>query len=583
MKHLKFISFFVLILNFTATAQKYELGKVSVAELEQKAHPIDTSAVAAVLFNKGISTFRYQKEGFYEIHEYSFRIKIYKKEGLSWANLKVPYYTGYKEINNDVVKFSDCVTYNLENGNIVKTKMKNEGSFDTKINDKWSEASITLPNVKVGSVIEYKYTIKSENVVKFPLFNFQYSIPVNYAEYKTEIPEFYIYSSIQSGFQKINSDVKVGFGYQNYADEHNQSLNMSYQQINSIHIAENLPALKEEEYVDNLQNYRSAIDYELQKTRFPEVPEKIFTQTWEDVSKTIYKDKEFGTELEKRGYFETSMNMILANATTDVEKATAILKFVQNKMNWNKKRSYYTESGVVKAFETETGNDAEINFILISMLNRAQINTYPVLVSTVDNGVPVYPNRTVFNYVIAAAEIDGKKVLMDATNKYTTFDILPLEDLNWTGRLIRKDNPSEEINLVPKTPSKQNSNMMVTIDEKGSLKGKVRIQKTDYEAYCFRTKYAETNKDNYLEKLENNFNQIQIDNYSIENMNTDLSKPVIETFNFISNNHSEVIGGKIYINPLSIFTETKNPFLQEKRELPIYFGYPIQKKIQCKY
>ena len=87
MKHLKFISFFVLILNFTATAQKYELGKVSVAELEQKAHPIDTSAVAAVLFNKGISTFRYQKEGFYEIHEYSFRIKIYKKEGLSWANL----------------------------------------------------------------------------------------------------------------------------------------------------------------------------------------------------------------------------------------------------------------------------------------------------------------------------------------------------------------------------------------------------------------------------------------------------------------------------------------------------------------
>ena len=48
-----------------------------------------------------------------------------------------------------------------------------------------------MPNVKVGSVIEFKYILKSENIVKFPVFDNQYDIPVNYSEYITEIPEYF--------------------------------------------------------------------------------------------------------------------------------------------------------------------------------------------------------------------------------------------------------------------------------------------------------------------------------------------------------------------------------------------------------
>jgi hypothetical protein len=65
-----------------------------------------------------------------------------------------------------------------------------------------------MPNVKVGSVIEFKYILKSENVVTFP-FNMQYSIPVNYCEYKTEIPEFYIYKPVATGFVKVNTEQKI--------------------------------------------------------------------------------------------------------------------------------------------------------------------------------------------------------------------------------------------------------------------------------------------------------------------------------------------------------------------------------------
>ena len=118
---------------------------------------------------------------------------------------------------------------------------------------------------------------------------------------------------------------------------------------------------------------------------------------------------------------------------------------------------------------------------------------------------------------------------------------------------------------------------MVSVDEKGKLSGKYRVNSTDYEAFTFREKYAGVNQQNYLEKVENDFLGMQISEYTIEN-NKDLSKPIIENFTFTADNQSEIIGDKIYLNPLLFFTPTKNPFVLENRNLPIYFGYPTQFK-----
>ena len=559
-------------------AQKFDLGKVSVKELQEKTCPSDTNAVAAILYTKARTFFIYEKEGFYINHEYEFRIKIYKKEGVNWSDWKVPYYTGYENINQDVVKFSDCVTYNLEKGEVAKTKLKGEGTFKNNLNKYWSEAAITMPNVKVGSVIEFKYTIRSENKVKFPVFNFQYAIPVNYAQYVTEIPEFYIYNPITSGFTQIKTDAKIGFGYQNYADAHNQGLHMSYKQINTVHTAENIPALKVENYVDNLDNYRSSIDYELQKTRFPEVPEVNFTQTWDDVAKAIFKEKDFAKQLSDHSYFDADLRTILKPAMSETEKIGTILKFVQNKMNWNKEFTYFFDKGAKKAYQDGTGNSAEINFILIAMLNAAGINANPVLTSTINHGIPVYPNRTIFNYIIADANVDGKHILLDAVNRYTSPGILPSYALNWTGRLIRSDGTSEEINLVPNIASKEIYNVMATVDANGKINGKCRAQKTDYNALKFRERYSNADQESYLEQLENQYGGLKINEYVVENKNTDLSKSVVETFNFVSDNESEIIGGKIFIDPLLFFTQVTNPFKQEKRTQPIYFGFPTQEK-----
>lgn len=579
MKIRLFLVFFIL--NFCITnAQSLKLGKVTAAELEEKIYAADTTAAAAILYNKSRTFFSYDlKNGFSINTENIFRIKIYKKEGLKWANYKLPYRIGYEKLNDDRVEFSDGVTYNLENGNVVVTKLKSEGVFKTAINKYWKEATITMPNVKVGSIIEFKYTLKSENIVEFPDFNFQYEIPVNYSECVTEIPGFFVYKAVTKGGVNISAESKVVNGSLNFANQydHTRTESVSFAQVNSKYIVKNIAALKEEPFVDNIQNYRVSIFHELEKTQFYQEPVKDYSRTWEGVAKTIYEDKDFGAELKERQYIDQDLAKILKNEASETEKMEVIFKFVQNKMNWNNQKGYYTDKGVKQAYINGTGNTAEINFILMAMLNRAGIKAEPVLISTTEHGIPVYPSRTVFNYVLAAVEIEGKRILLDATNKQTAPNILPLYTLNWTGRLIRQDGTSEEIILNPAFSSKKTVSMMVSVDEKGKLSGKYRVNSTDYEAFTFREKYAGVNQQNYLEKVENDFSGMQISEYNVEN-NKDLSKPIIENFTFTADNQSEIIGDKLYLDPLLFFTPTKNPFVLENRDLPIYFGYPTQFK-----
>ncbi|MEP6932191.1 MAG: hypothetical protein ABI850_19365 [Flavobacterium sp.] len=81
-------------------------------------------------------------------------------------------------------------------------------------------------------------------------------------------------------------------------------------------------------------------------------------------------------------------------------------------------------------------------------------------------------------------------------------------------------------------------------------------------------------EDVYLEKLENDNNKIEISEYSRAN-EKDILLPTIETYSFKGDNLAEVIGGKIYLNPMLFYTNTENSFKQEIREYPVDFGFPF--------
>lgn len=155
--------------------------------------------------------------------------------------------------------------------------------------------------------------MKSENIVKLPDFDFQYEIPVNYFEYKTDIPEYYIYKPILVGGHKVETDSKLTNGSQSFEDDYNTSKGISYKQISAFYKGKDIPALRKEPYVDNVDNYRGSVQHELDRVRYPDQPVKDYAVTWEGVATTIFKDKSFGKELNDRDFLLEDVKKLLTN------------------------------------------------------------------------------------------------------------------------------------------------------------------------------------------------------------------------------------------------------------------------------
>ncbi|REG96323.1 DUF3857 domain-containing protein [Flavobacterium aquicola] len=579
--------FFIALFCCNVSAQEFKLGKVSIAELEQKVHPKDSSAVAAILFKKGECRFEFsQNEGFKVVTDVSMRIKIYKKDGYDWANQSVRFSSGSNSFNEKVV-FTDAVTYNLVGRNIEKTKLKSEGEFIEKVNKYSNRKKITLPNIKEGSVVEFRYVIHTDNIGMLREFDFQTDIPVDYAEYKTLIPEYYTYNTKLKGF--ISPKIVVEKSTQSLiltskerTGTHVSSTSFStdkidYMETRTTYAIHDMPAMKEEAFVSNIDNYTTSLEQELSMTKYPNEPIKPYSTDWNSVVKTIYEYEDFGPELNKTGYFENDLKSILAGLTTQDEIIITILNYVKSTVKWSEDYGYFCDKGVKTAYKEKIGNVADINLMLTAMLRNAGLKANPVLVSTRSNGISIFPNRTAFNYVIAAVESPEGLILLDATSKYSSPNVLPFRDLNWSGRLIRKDGSSEDVDLMPKTASNDSVTMMYTVDATGKIAGKLRRQRTDHNAMFFRSEIANLKEEEYLEKLENENQKIEIADYSRTN-EKDVKLPIMETCSFTGTDLCEVIGEKIYINPLLFFTKEHNPFKQETREYPVDYGFPFVEK-----
>ena len=558
---------FILLFSNLLSGQNIELGNVTIKELEEKSHPIEKDAPAAILFSKGDTYLEfYETDGVFLITEVEMKIKIYSKEGYNWANTFVRYFIGGAP--SETVYFFKAFTYNLENGKIEKTKLKSEAELTQKINKYLAERKFTMPNVKEGSIIEYKYKIKSPYVFNVMEWPFQNIIPVNYSRFTTTFPEFFEYKANFKGGEKPKITTKTAVS---------KLLSTNRLDYISIYETKMLPAMQDEKFVDNIKNYFSSVNHEVTAIKYPGAPIEFYSNTWDDVVKKIYNLESFGSELEKTSYFEDDLAKLINGVSSPTERVELIFNYVKNKMTWNKLEGYFCNEGLREAYKTGVGNVAEINLLLTLMLQKAGVSANPVLLSTRENGNASYPSIKAYNYVIAAVEIPEGLILLDATEKNTTVSVLPLRTLSSQGRLIRRGGSSTSVQLRPSILSKEMKQVMAKIEEDGNLSGKARIHKTEYNAYKFREIYFKDLENSYVENLEKSNNNIQIENFSVSNVE-DLSKPVIEEFNFNDDQKVEIIGSKMYLSPMLFYQLNENPFKLEKREYPIDFLYPQQEK-----
>lgn len=568
-------------------AQDYKYGKVSKDELLEKFYPSDSSANAAVLYNYRKTHFDYQQnEGFMVITEIHERIKIYNKEGFDWATKEIDY---YKSSNNrEKIINLKATTYTFDGNKIVATDLGKKEVFDQETNKYWSQQKFTMPDLKEGCVLEWSYKIVSP-FKRIDDFQFQYEIPIKKIEAKIEIPEYFVYNKRLKGYYPITSKeekksstislferVREGGD----ANQRNVTSTVNETKVNFMtkveyYDAVNVPAMINEAHVSNLDNYKTAIQYEYSELHWPHEPIKYYSTSWENVVKTIYDDYDFSSEIYKSNHFSEDLNLVLATSSTDSQKITGILELVKSKIKWNNYNGLSKFNGTKKAYKDGVGNVADINLNLVSMLNKAGLKASPVILSTRSNGIPIFPTIDGFNYVIAAVEIENDMILLDATEEYSAPNVLPSRVLNWQGRIVRENGSSAWVNLTPAKSSETNSSMSIAFNE-GTIEGVKRTQYTNLNALNYRDDYAKLKDDDVILKVEEANGKIEISDFRISNK-SEIYKPIIETFKFTSDDLLDKIGDKIYFKPLFFDALTKNPFRLEKRDYPIDFGSPFIK------
>ncbi len=582
------LSVVMLLLSISFTqAQQIKFGKVSKEELQEKYYPLDSTANAAILYKKRRTYYDYSQQiGWTLITKVHERIKIYNKEGYDWATKKISLYKSGSTKEKVSVKGA---TFNLIGNKIEKTKVKNNDIFNEDINKNWSQSKFTMPNLSEGSVIEWEYSIRSPYIQNIDDMVFQYKIPLKHIDTQIEVPEFFVFKNQSKGYlpvnlEKTNKSSQILLTSKNRTGDTGGPVTTSFSQdkvtfnSNISHcIQENIPALIEEPYTNNIDNYITSLKFELTAYRPKDGIPKFYNTTWDNVTKTIYTSSNFGEQLKKSSHFKDDLTNITKNSASQNEKVIKIYQFVKSKIKWNNYRGKYTDKGVKKAYKEGLGNAAEINLTLVAMLREAGIKSNPILVSTRDNGIPLFPTTQGFNYVIAGVELPNGVLLLDATERHAPPNVLPLRALNWQGRIIRKDGSSAQIDLSPKKYSSKKVYLNIKLDEEAFVTGSCRAMFSELIALNYRNNYNKVNNQDLIGKLEKENGNIEISELKVLNED-DISKALAHTFSFESDNQVEIIGDKMYFSPLLFLTEKQNPFKLENRTYPVDFGAPFEEK-----
>jgi hypothetical protein len=213
--------------------------------------------------------------------------------------------------------------------------------------------------------------------------------------------------------------------------------------------------------------------------------------------------------------------------------------------------------------------------MLCQLLNNLEIEATPVVLSTRSNGLlnRNTPSIEKLNYTIVCAKIDDMDCLMDATEKYLPFGMLPERCLNIEARTFNRGQSGRWVSLIPEKEETTITAYELQLGDDLSLKGTLRKSKADYAAYNFRCRYKEfASGESYINDLESQNPGLLVKDYSISRIDS-IELPITEEYEIEIKNKVERINDLIMVNPYLFEQIKENPFNQENRKSPIDFPY----------
>lgn len=424
----------ILILMFATSTllanTNAKFGKVDKTSLESTNCPIDKEADAYYILDQTeVSTVYAEKYSHRTKRHY--QIKILSTEAAEqYKTIEIPIFKEEERITERLTGVKANV-YNLVDGKIKKKKISNANIVRTHTSYHWEIATLNLPKVSVGSVIEVEYLIASNFYSYQNKWQYQHEIPSLTSTFVIEVPEDFKYSQYVRG----NVEYSLDQYYTSGTFESEVAL-IDYEGNGYSYTASNIPSV-EVNKTGSTNNNAAMIEYEVLYLGPTSRTYQDYDKTWPQVAEKLRNLEAFN--IKQANYLNTQGETIAKEDKSDYDKMTMALEQIKSQTEWNGINSVFVSQGVKKTMETGSGNAADINLSLVTLLRKAGLEANPVVLSTRDNGILFehLADAKKLNYTLASCTIDGQTYLMDATEDDLAVGQLPERCMNGRGILIK--------------------------------------------------------------------------------------------------------------------------------------------------
>jgi Domain of Unknown Function with PDB structure (DUF3857) len=550
------------MLAATAPVRAADWLPISPEELKMTAEPNAPAAPAIYLYRQVDRDDNGPVEANYE------RIKILTEEGRQFANIEIPYYGG-----PEGVRGIEARTIHPD-GSILKF----EGTiFDTSIAEKTGvklmAKTFTLPDVQVGSIIEYRYRLELRSgYVSDSHWLLSQDLFTQHAKFSLNpYRGFTLRYSWPQGLPP-NTDPP--------SQQRNGMIRLETRDV---------PAFVTEEYMppENQLKYRVNFIYEddtLHAERDPEV-------FWQKFAKR--RLGEIDKFLNQRRAMTDALAHIVEPGDSQDTKLHKIYERTQRLRNLTFERAKSQQESererlkdakdVADVWTRAYGDGDQISWLFLALLRAAGIEAYPVLVSTRDTHFfnANLMNRGDLNTNVVLVVQDGKELYLDPGTQFAPFGSLPWAETAVIGlRLEKKGGTWIHTPLPDPAESRVERKAALKLTSSGALEGRVTVTYSGAEALVRRLNERsadETERKQYLE------DQLKTDVASgvlvelTNNPDWESSSPLLVAEYELKLPGWAARAGQRALLPVGIFgARSKQTFQHATRIHPLYFRFPFQ-------
>jgi len=509
------------------------------------------------------------------------RIKVFREEGKKYGDIEIRYvekFTKVEEIRARVTSSSG------------KSEDFNGAIYDKEVikvkKFLYNAKTFTLPNIEVGSVIEYSYRLHWHSDIPDVIKN-----PGRYL-----ITETFAYLAAE---WEIQQDIAVRHGrftlhpvmgartvIHSHGLPKDVTKNVSIDGTRELEV-NYIPAFQKEEYSPPEENLkiRADIFYTLGMYGDDIRPFwlSLARRESEYYEKFIGKPKDVQKEadrlLQPGDNEETKLQKIYAR----VQQIRALSYEPEKTKKERKQESLKENKSVEDVLNRGYAFANEINLVFIALTRAAGFRAYPVRVAARNRAffVAERPDPYQLNSLVAEVIIGSKPRFLDPATMYCPDQFLPWEETDAGG--IRVDRFETKLETTPRPESKDavtRRTAELHLDAEGNLDGKLSVSYEGQEALRRRLKAIDQDEAERRKELEDEVQHLLAQGGSAKLITAEgwtvSGAPLKAQFEIQVPGFASRASQRLMM-PVAVFHSSgQHPFASTRRVNPVYFDYPTE-------